>query len=87
MEVTNQLLAQLPSVLSDRGVAYILFCARNKPLEVRERVRGWAAGGCMGENGRGARRRRWQCEVVAESGGKGGWERLSILRVWREMGC
>ena len=87
MEVTNQLLAQLPSVLSERGVAYILFCARNKPLEVRDRVRGWDGGGEMGEAGRfHTHGRRWDCEVVAESGGKGGWERLSILRIWREVG-
>lgn len=85
MEVTNQLLGQLPSVLSERGVAYILFCARNKPIEVRDRVRGWVGGGEVGGKGRYPGRWRWECEVVAESGGKGGWERLSILRIWREV--
>jgi release factor glutamine methyltransferase len=73
MEITNRLLAQLPEVLSRRGVAYILLCARNKPLEVRDRVRAWQARHDW----------TWQAEIVNESGGKGGWERLSILRIWR----
>lgn len=34
MVVTNRLLDQLDQILSPIGVAYILFCARNKPEEV-----------------------------------------------------
>lgn len=34
MEVTRKVLDQLPCTLSDIGVAYILFCARNKPQEI-----------------------------------------------------
>ncbi|KPI34474.1 eRF1 methyltransferase catalytic subunit MTQ2 [Cyphellophora attinorum] len=74
MEITNKLLAQLPEVLSRRGVAYVLLCARNKPLEVRDKVRAWQAGHDW----------TWQADIVNESGGKGGWERLSILRIWRD---
>lgn len=44
MEVTWILLHQLQHILSeDKGVAYILFCARNKPEEVAQymRTQGW----------------------------------------------
>ncbi|QLQ82381.1 hypothetical protein HG537_0H01430 [Torulaspora globosa] len=44
MAVTERLLQQLDTVLSRNGVAYILFCARNHPEEVAERMRneyGW----------------------------------------------
>lgn len=34
MVVTNRLLEQLDSILSKEGIAYILFCARNKPQQV-----------------------------------------------------
>ncbi|KAF1988335.1 hypothetical protein K402DRAFT_419670 [Aulographum hederae CBS 113979] len=70
MEVTNRLLDQLHSILHlQRGVAYILLCAQNKPLKVQERLRNWGA--------------NWSVEVVGNSGKKGGWEKLQILRVWR----
>ena len=86
MESTNRLLAQIPEVLSRRGVAYVLLCARNKPEEVRRRVLGWnnmsREGGSDDRNGTGVE--QWRAEVVSESGGKGGWERLVILRIWRE---
>jgi len=40
MEITNKLIDQLPRVLDPvRGVAYILFCAQNKPREVLERLK------------------------------------------------
>lgn len=69
MEVTNRLLDLLPEVLSqDRGCAYILLCAQNKPEEVKEQIRKW------GE--------RWRAETVASSGKKGGWEKLQIVRIW-----
>lgn len=39
MVVTARLLEQLDIILSARGVAYILFCARNKPEEVAQSMR------------------------------------------------
>lgn len=43
MVVTWRLLDQLDSILSPRGVAYVLFCARNKPENVARVMegRGW----------------------------------------------
>ncbi|AMD18979.1 HBR078Wp [Eremothecium sinecaudum] len=43
MDVTNRLLGRLDRILSGNGVAYILFCARNKPEHVAELMRrkGW----------------------------------------------
>lgn len=43
MVITRQVLDQLDSILSQQGVAYILFCARNKPEQVAESMRqqGW----------------------------------------------
>lgn len=43
MIVTNRLLDNLGNILSPNGVAYILFCARNKPLEIAQRMsaQGW----------------------------------------------
>ncbi|KAF4635504.1 hypothetical protein G7Y89_g2601 [Cudoniella acicularis] len=71
MEVTNRLLNSLPEVLSkDRGCAYILLCAQNKPEAVKQQIRSW------GEE--------WIAETVGSSGKKGGWEKLQIVRVWRE---
>ena len=70
MEVTNRLLEQLPHVLnSDNGVAYILLCQQNRPEEVMQRIRKWVGG--------------WRVEVVGRSGKVAGWEKLSIIRIWR----
>ncbi|KAI9684347.1 MAG: S-adenosylmethionine-dependent methyltransferase [Trizodia sp. TS-e1964] len=70
MEVTERLLAQLPRILSsERGVAYILFCAQNDPEGVKSRIRAWEGG--------------WLAETVASSGNKGGWEKLQIMRIYR----
>ncbi|PWY70947.1 hypothetical protein BO70DRAFT_382148 [Aspergillus heteromorphus CBS 117.55] len=41
METTERLLDAIPGVLSERGVAYVLLCAQNRPREVVERIRGW----------------------------------------------
>lgn len=43
MVVTQVVLDHLDEILSKNGVAYILFCARNKPDEVMEKMRnrGW----------------------------------------------
>ena len=70
MEVTNRLLEQLPHVLnSDNGVAYILLCQQNRPEEVMQRIRNWVGG--------------WRVEVVGRSGKVAGWEKLSIIRIWK----
>ncbi|OCL01685.1 methyltransferase [Glonium stellatum] len=69
MEITNRLLEQLRGILHpERGVAYILLCAQNKPNEVKERIKNWG--------------QPWAVETVGYSGKKGGWERLQILRIW-----
>lgn len=74
MQTTERLLRQLDRVLSERGVAYVLFCKRNRPYDLMRRLR-------EGEYGF-----KWKVEVVGESGGKGGWERLVVLRIWRDEG-
>ncbi|KAF2862165.1 hypothetical protein K470DRAFT_256148 [Piedraia hortae CBS 480.64] len=71
MEVTNCVLDALTTVLSDRGIAYLLLCAQNKPETVMKRVRGWNGGG------------KWKAEIVGFSGIQAGWEKLSIVRIWR----
>lgn len=38
MEVTDQLLDQLQNILSVNGVAYIIFCASNKPEQVKSKM-------------------------------------------------
>jgi release factor glutamine methyltransferase len=70
MEVTNRLLDSLLKFLSkERGCAYILLCAQNKPEVVKEQIRKWGDG--------------WTAETVGMSGKKGGWEKLQIVRIWR----
>lgn len=70
METTHRLLDALPGILSDdRGCAYILLCAQNKPEIVKEKIRDWGVG--------------WRVETVGTSGKKGGWEKLQIIRIWR----
>ena len=73
MEITNRLLDQIPEVLSERGIAYILLCAGNQPQEVMERIRAWPA--MSGWN--------WSVEKVRSSGRKAGWERLCVIRISR----
>jgi release factor glutamine methyltransferase len=71
METTNRLITQLPDILSrKRGIGYILLCAQNKPIEVKNHIRAWGAG--------------WQAETVSHSGKQGGWEKLQILRIWQQ---
>ncbi|OIW35599.1 hypothetical protein CONLIGDRAFT_627631 [Coniochaeta ligniaria NRRL 30616] len=69
MEITERLLEALPETLSERGVAYVLLCAGNRPEEVKERIRAWEGG--------------WRAETVGNSGRQAGWERLCIVRIWR----
>jgi release factor glutamine methyltransferase len=71
METTNRLLDQLRDILSpERGVAYILLCAQNKPKDVKARIRFWDG--------------NWHAETVGDSGKKGGWEKLQIIRIWQD---
>ncbi|GLI76452.1 S-adenosylmethionine-dependent methyltransferase [Penicillium ochrochloron] len=69
METTNRLLEAIPGVLSDRGVAYVLLCKQNRPDEVKERIRAWGG---------------WNAESVGSSGMQAGWEKLVIVRIWRQ---
>ncbi|KAF1843960.1 uncharacterized protein K460DRAFT_154870 [Cucurbitaria berberidis CBS 394.84] len=70
MVVTNRMLEQVPEILSDeRGVAYVLLCAQNKPEVVKARIRDWGSG--------------WNAETVGSSGNKAGWEKLVIVRIWK----
>lgn len=70
METTDRLLAQLPDVLhAERGVAYILLCAQNKPLQVQQRIQAWGP--------------EWKADLVGTSGKQAGWEKLQILRIHR----
>lgn len=43
MAVTQRVLDELDNILSPQGIAYILFCARNKPEQVAKKMRnkGW----------------------------------------------
>ncbi|KAK3898627.1 methyltransferase domain-containing protein [Staphylotrichum tortipilum] len=68
MEVTERVMAALPAVLSARGVAYLLLCAQNRPDEVKARLRGEG----------------WRAETVGTSGRQAGWEKLQIVRIWRD---
>lgn len=70
MQITNKLLEAIPRILDPvRGVAYVLLCRQNRPDEVMQRIREWGDG--------------WTAEVVGDSGGKAGWEKLVIVRIWR----
>ncbi|KAL4921528.1 hypothetical protein BDW62DRAFT_198095 [Aspergillus aurantiobrunneus] len=71
METTERLLGSIPEVLDPaRGVAYVLLCAQNRPEDVKRRIRGWEGG--------------WRAESVGNSGLQAGWEKLVIVRIWRE---
>ncbi|WYZ34409.1 hypothetical protein EsH8_I_000685 [Colletotrichum jinshuiense] len=70
METTDRLIEALPGVLSERGCAYILLCAQNKPQEVKSRIEEFGDG--------------WRAMTVGESGKQAGWEKLQIIRVWRD---
>ncbi|CAG7934759.1 unnamed protein product [Penicillium nalgiovense] len=69
METTDRLLDSIPGVLSARGVAYVLLCKQNRPDDVMERIRGWGG---------------WHAETAGSSGMQAGWEKLVIVRIWRE---
>lgn len=70
MEITERLLAALPGALSARGCAYVLLCAGNKPEKVKARVLQLGP--------------EWRVLTVGDSGKQAGWEKLQIIRIWRE---
>ena len=70
METTLRLLAELPRVLSEWGVAYVLLCAQNKPEEVKKAIPMLLTG-------------EWVVDTVGDSGRKAGWEKLVIIRIAR----
>ncbi|KAL0939391.1 n -glutamine methyltransferase mtq2 [Colletotrichum truncatum] len=70
METTDRLIEALPAILSTKGCAYILLCAQNKPQEVKSRIEGFGSS--------------WKAVTVGESGKQAGWEKLQIIRVWKE---
>lgn len=70
METTDRLLDALPGLLSPRGCAYVLFCAQNKPEAARRRVEAFGP--------------EWRTLLVASSGKTAGWEKLQVVRFWRE---
>ncbi|KAF4123480.1 release factor glutamine methyltransferase [Geosmithia morbida] len=71
METTDRLIDGLPDILSPRGCAYILFCAQNKPDEVKESIPARLG-------------RHWTAVTVGSSGKTAGREKLQIVRIWRE---
>ncbi|KAK8124957.1 uncharacterized protein PG998_000716 [Apiospora kogelbergensis] len=52
------------------GCAYVLLCAQNKPEAVKQRIRAFGP--------------QWRAETVGSSGKQAGWEKLQIVRIWRE---
>ena len=68
VETTHRLLRALPATLSQRGVAYILLCAQNKPEQVEGFVKSVL---------------RMQVETVGSSGKAAGWEKLQVIRIWK----
>lgn len=70
METTDRLIDALSTALSQRGCAYILLCAGNKPDEVKARIQQFGP--------------RWRVLTVGDSGKQAGWEKLQIIRIWRD---
>lgn len=70
METTDRLIEGLPEILSPRGCAYILLCAQNKPDEVKARICAFGP--------------EWRAVTVGSSGKTAGWEKLQIVRIWRD---
>ena len=72
METTLRLLGELPRVLSEWGVAYVLLCAQNKPEEVKKAIPVILTG-------------EWMVDTVGNSGRRAGWEKLVIIRIARKQ--
>lgn len=73
METTDRLIDMLPDILSSRGCAYILLCAQNKPEQVKQRVQQFGP--------------EWRAVTVGSSGKTAGWEKLQVVRIWRDTGA
>ncbi|PTB46753.1 uncharacterized protein TrAFT101_003804 [Trichoderma asperellum] len=71
METTDRLIDALPEILSPRGCAYILLCAQNKPEQVKARIQTFGS--------------EWRAVTVGSSGKTAGWEKLQIVRIWRDI--
>ncbi|KAF7555371.1 hypothetical protein G7Z17_g2196 [Cylindrodendrum hubeiense] len=71
METTDRLVESLPRILSRRGCAYLLLCAQNKPDEVRRRIEGFGP--------------EWRTLMARSSGKQAGWEKLQVVRIWRDF--
>lgn len=70
METTDRLIPQIPEILSERGVAYLLLCQQNKPAEVKQKIAALEGG--------------WRADMVGSSGKTAGWEKLQVVRIWRD---
>ncbi|KAI0125750.1 hypothetical protein BJ170DRAFT_445889 [Xylariales sp. AK1849] len=70
METTDRLIDKIATILSPKGCAYILLCAQNRPKQVKQRIQEFG--------------QEWRVETVGRSGKKAGWEKLQIIRIWRE---
>lgn len=79
METTNVLLTDLDRLLGEYGVAYILLCAQNKPDEVIARINAWP------DSMNSGRLIKWRVVKASSSGKKAGWEKLCVLRIWRQL--
>lgn len=71
METTDRLLATLPRILSPRGCAYVLLCVQNRPDDVKTRIHTWGP--------------EWRALTVRSSGKTAGWEKLQVVRIWRDV--
>ncbi|KAI5466262.1 hypothetical protein BGZ63DRAFT_411617 [Mariannaea sp. PMI_226] len=71
METTDRLIEALPRILSSRGAAYILLCAQNKPEEVKKHIQAFGP--------------EWRVLTVRSSGKQAGWEKLQVVRIWRDI--
>ena len=86
MEVTDRFLVELRRVLSPRGVAYLLLCARNLPDRVVERIRSWREDTVVSKDeieGDGSTSSAWSADIVGSTGRTGGFEKLVVVRTWR----
>jgi release factor glutamine methyltransferase len=68
METTDRLLDDLPRILSARGVTYVLLCAQNEPTKVKARIED----------------KGWNAQTIGRSGKAAGWEKLEVLRIWKD---
>ena len=70
METTDRLMASIPNILSPAGCAYILLCQQNNPDDIKQRVLNFGP--------------EWKALTVGSSGKTAGWEKLQVVRIWRD---